>query len=232
MEEKNNQIEIVDEAAPERQWIEEVLKDPNPTLPMLLNAMEQLDKGFIKLTDDQMVELGRKLFKKVDNYKIVEDELKAQIAGLSAQRQSYIENKIQPLDKQIGTLERGIEQLQGIMKFYMEKTETYQLPGTNNSVKLVERKGSGPLKIKPGFEKPNSVLFTKFPDYIERTYTWKKNPIKAALKAGTNVDLNDVAEVTNVRVLQWTVNKKPTKEREALNESSSSSAEIQPSTTH
>ena len=221
MEQAQNQIEAIDEDAPRENWIQKLIEDPETaTLPKLLNAMSQLDDGVHSLSEEEMIQIGKMLVHKIDGYKHVEIEIKACIDELEARAQSYQQNLVNPIIEKISTLENGLNNLKNLMKFYMDKTGSYQLPGVFNSVKLVKVKGRS-VDIKPGWENPDSKLHMRFPNLINRKYLYNKTAIKQALKDGVD-GVDDFAELKDSLQLRWSVNKKPLKELESVNESESS----------
>lgn len=147
------------------------------TLSELLAALNQADEAMEDLdlppTETIITDLGEK----VDSYKYVLDKIDGEIDRIS--------NMIAGFQATKKTLQNKKERLRSLMAYNMDQQGFRKLPGQSWQATLTKKQA---LVVRPIAE-PDSRLFAKYPEVIDRKYSWKKRELAKYIESHPESDL-------------------------------------------
>jgi hypothetical protein len=172
--------------------IQNLIAKPKTTEELLALACD-IDNGFVEVSYEEMTDLKELIAEKFDNVK-----RKIDLLEMGAKLEEHYE-KLHADHKR--SLRNRAEWLQGLVAFQMDKYGFKKIPGKEFCASL---RPSYPSKIKC---QPDSMLYQKFPDFIERKYSWKLPEIKARLKFDPNDPIREYVTIETKQNLNFGIKK-------------------------
>lgn len=164
---------------------------PGMTLWAIMDTLEQMERGLLELTPDEMKEIGGATRAKVDGYKQFTDMAKGVGEMIGnwedelAQARKSLENKVSGLKSHMHNL---------MTTFGFEK-----LPGHVYEARL--QKNPPRLVMNPERAKADISTYAEFPNFIKTSYSWDNDAVKKAIQGGSTqfVEFATVEQGTSLR---------------------------------
>ena len=165
---------------------------PKMTMAQILALMSAVDDGSLELSDDDMKLLGSRLELKVDGYQAVLEQYELDAARLARRIKEFQEAKAMVVAR--------FERLEKLLSYHMQAHGLKKMPGEDYKVTLKSSQSVVPRR------EPEMKDYLEHKDFVKRSFEWKKNEIKKAIKAGDEAAIA-IAELRTKFTPNFSVNK-------------------------
>ena len=149
-----------------------VIKD-KMTLPEILAVFDAMDNGLMKITKEQMVEMGEKASLKIDHWKDFFDRCDSEATRMLERAHDF--------QTAAGKIIKAKENAAKAMMIILKRGKTPIMSGNDWVVKIKKSTGKKVKAITE--EEPDSGIFARHPEFIRRTYAWNVRAIGDSLKS-------------------------------------------------
>lgn len=142
------------------------------SLPSLLSTLTAADEGLLELTDEDLQELGKELFKKVDSYHYLLEKFEGEIERYTKRIAEFQEKK--------KNLQASKDRLKELLMYNMSVNKFEMLSGDDYQVKMHRRKD---VDVNVTGD-PTVMQYNTMPALVKQKFVWNNAAIKAGVKSG------------------------------------------------